>query len=85
MLASSSSVAEWQRSQIRNGTECCALFGWWQATKALIDSSLWMKPLASRKSSARYTVGGAAARGLGFAPQAQTLEVHGLCAKCAQA
>ena len=27
----------------------------------------------------------AAARGLGFAPQAQTLEVHGLCAKCAQA
>jgi Fur family zinc uptake transcriptional regulator len=25
----------------------------------------------------------AAARGLGFAPQAQTLEVHGLCAKCA--
>ena len=26
----------------------------------------------------------AAARGLGFAPQAQTLEVHGLCAKCAQ-
>jgi len=27
----------------------------------------------------------AAARGLGFAPQAQTLEVHGLCAKCARA
>ena len=27
----------------------------------------------------------AAARALGFAPQAQTLEVHGLCAKCAQA
>lgn len=27
----------------------------------------------------------AAARGLGFAPQAQTLEVHGLCAKCAEA
>ena len=27
----------------------------------------------------------AAARGLGFAPQAQTLEVHGLCAKCAGA
>jgi Fur family transcriptional regulator, zinc uptake regulator len=27
----------------------------------------------------------AAARGLGFAPQAQTLEVHGLCAKCATA
>ena len=26
-----------------------------------------------------------AARALGFAPQAQTLEVHGLCAKCAQA
>lgn len=26
----------------------------------------------------------AAARALGFAPQAQTLEVHGLCAKCAQ-
>lgn len=26
----------------------------------------------------------AAARGLGFAPQAQTLEVHGLCAKCAR-
>ena len=26
----------------------------------------------------------AAARGLGIAPQAQTLEVHGLCAKCAQ-
>jgi Fur family zinc uptake transcriptional regulator len=25
----------------------------------------------------------AAARGLGFAPQAQTLEVHGLCARCA--
>ena len=25
----------------------------------------------------------AAARALGFAPQAQTLEVHGLCAKCA--
>ena len=25
-----------------------------------------------------------AARALGFAPQAQTLEVHGLCAKCAQ-
>ena len=24
-----------------------------QATKALIDSSLWMKPLPSRKSSAR--------------------------------
>ena len=24
----------------------------------------------------------AAARGLGFAPQAQTLEVHGLCARC---
>ena len=27
----------------------------------------------------------AAAGGLGFAPQAQTLEVHGLCAKCAEA
>lgn len=27
----------------------------------------------------------AAARALGFAPQAQTLEVHGLCAKCAAA
>ena len=27
----------------------------------------------------------AAARSLGFAPQAQTLEVHGLCARCAQA
>ena len=27
----------------------------------------------------------AAARALGFAPQAQTLEVHGLCARCAQA
>lgn len=27
----------------------------------------------------------AAARGLGFAPQAQTLEVHGLCARCAAA
>ena len=27
----------------------------------------------------------AAARALGFAPQAQTLEVHGLCAKCALA
>ena len=27
----------------------------------------------------------AAARALGFAPQAQTLEVHGLCGKCAQA
>ncbi len=27
----------------------------------------------------------AAARGLGFAPQAQTLEVHGLCARCARA
>ena len=27
----------------------------------------------------------AAARTQGFAPQAQTLEVHGLCAKCAQA
>ena len=26
-----------------------------------------------------------AARALGFAPQAQTLEVHGLCAKCARA
>lgn len=26
-----------------------------------------------------------AARALGFAPQAQTLEVHGLCARCAQA
>jgi Fur family zinc uptake transcriptional regulator len=25
----------------------------------------------------------AAARALGFAPQAQTLEVHGLCARCA--
>ena len=27
----------------------------------------------------------ARARALGFAPQAQTLEVHGLCAKCAEA
>ena len=27
----------------------------------------------------------AAARSLGFAPQAQTLEVHGLCARCAAA
>ena len=27
----------------------------------------------------------AAARALGFAPQAQTLEVHGLCARCAAA
>ena len=27
----------------------------------------------------------AAARALGFAPQAQTLEVHGLCARCASA
>lgn len=27
----------------------------------------------------------AAARALGFAPQAQTLEVHGLCGRCAQA
>lgn len=27
----------------------------------------------------------AAAKALGFAPQAQTLEVHGLCAKCARA
>ena len=27
----------------------------------------------------------AAARALGFAPQAQTLEVHGLCARCADA
>ena len=26
----------------------------------------------------------AAARALGFAPQAQTLEVHGLCARCAR-
>ena len=57
----SSSVAEWQRSQIRNGTECWFAFGWWRATKAFTDSSLWMKPFASRKSSARYTVGGAAA------------------------
>lgn len=50
---SSSSTALWQESQIRKGTECWSLLGWWQATNALTDCSLWMKPLASRKSSAR--------------------------------
>ncbi|KKD57480.1 hypothetical protein VM57_05935 [Stenotrophomonas maltophilia] len=58
---SSSSTALWQLLQIRNGTECAALLGWWQATKAFTDSSLCTKPLAIRKSRARYTVGGASA------------------------
>ena len=63
---SSSSIAEWHWSQIRNGTACAALAGWWHPTKALIDDSLWMKPCSSRKSSARYTVGGAAASWVTF-------------------
>src|SRR5471032_2630378 len=57
----SSSMAAWHSRQIRNWP-WCACSGWLQPTKALSEEMRCTRPLSSRKSSARYTVGGAARR-----------------------
>ena len=50
-----------QPSQIRNWVRCGAP-GWQQPMNALMDSSRCTRPWAIRKSSTRYTVGGATRR-----------------------
>src|SRR5690606_33438844 len=59
--AFSSSMAVWQLRQIRN-CPWCGCSGWLQPMKALSEAMRWTRPFSSRKSSARYTVGGAARR-----------------------
>ena len=54
-----------------------------QHSVPFLISDRWNSATDPQAASIVVTMAGAA-RGLGFAPQAQTLEVHGLCAKCAQ-
>src|SRR5690606_4682293 len=61
MLACSSSTAVLQLRQMRNWP-WCRVPGWAQPMKALSEAMRCTRPFAWRKSSARYTVGGAARR-----------------------